>query len=186
MTVVERPTLADQTATTLAGILHRIECRDLAATPAMQARLQGAVVALEAFAGDDPAADLRAMLPALRRPARNTKTLCHIWDDVADVDTTTPAGDVAAALVAVFAQLEGVPGERTGHTPGRRLGRPSQVPADVVARIIAQRTSGAGFRRIANGLNRDGVPTAHGGAQWYASTVQRVFDGQDVTTSDQH
>jgi hypothetical protein len=50
----------------------------------------------------------------------------------------------------------------------------------VVARIVAERNNGAGVRGIAAALNADGVPTARGGAQWYASTVQRVLDGQDA------
>jgi DNA invertase Pin-like site-specific DNA recombinase len=39
---------------------------------------------------------------------------------------------------------------------GVRLGRPRVIPEDVVARIIAERSSGATFRAIADSLNRDG------------------------------
>ena len=37
-----------------------------------------------------------------------------------------------------------------------RLGRPRVIPEDVLARIIAERSSGATFRAIADSLNRDG------------------------------
>jgi DNA invertase Pin-like site-specific DNA recombinase len=103
------------------------------------------------------------------------------------IDTTTPAGEAAAGMMAVFSQLERrLIGQRTREAlavkraQGIRLGRPSTLPADVVARIVAEHNNGAGVRGIAAGLNRDSAPTARGGAQWYPSTVQRVLDGQDA------
>jgi Recombinase len=45
----------------------------------------------------------------------------------------------------------------------------------VVARIVAERQTGASLRVIADGLNADGVATAQGGARWHASTVRAVL-----------
>ncbi len=57
---------------------------------------------------------------------------------------------------------------------GVRLGRPRQLPADVVDRIIAMRNEGLSLRAIATDLTTDGVPTAHSG-RWYAATVAAIL-----------
>ena len=98
------------------------------------------------------------------------------------VDTTTPQGEMVAAVMAVFAQFERrLIGERTKaalavkKAAGVRLGRPRLIPGDIVARIVAERSSGATLRAIADGLNRDEVPTAMRGRQWWVATVQGVL-----------
>jgi hypothetical protein len=53
--------------------------------------------------------------------------------------------------------------------------RPPIVPSDVVDHIRAERVAGKSFARIASDLNADGTPTAHGGAQWWPSTVRAVL-----------
>ena len=40
-----------------------------------------------------------------------------------------------------------------------RLGRPPEIAEDVVERIREEREAGASMRAIADGLNRQGVPT---------------------------
>jgi len=55
--------------------------------------------------------------------------------------------------------------------PGRR----PAVSADVVSRIRAERSSGKSLAKIAGDLTSDGVPTGHGGARWWASTVRAVL-----------
>ena len=57
----------------------------------------------------------------------------------------------------------------------RRPGRPRELPPDVPERIRAEHDAGRPLRRIAAGLNLDGVPTAHGGRRWWASTVRAVL-----------
>src|SRR5664280_2457058 len=98
------------------------------------------------------------------------------------VDTNTPQGEMVAAVMAVFAQFERrLIGERTKSAlavkkaAGVRLGRPRLIPEEIVARILAERSSGATLRAIADGLNRDGVPTAMRGRQWWVATVQGVL-----------
>jgi DNA invertase Pin-like site-specific DNA recombinase len=99
-----------------------------------------------------------------------------------NVDTSTPAGEAMAAMLATFAQFERrLIGERTKSAlavkkaAGVRLGRPRLIPAEIVARIVAERLSGATLRAIADGLNRDGIPTAMRGRQWWVATVQGVL-----------
>jgi DNA invertase Pin-like site-specific DNA recombinase len=87
-----------------------------------------------------------------------------------------------ANMVATFAQLERrLISQRTREAlaikkaAGVRLGRPPTVPKAIVRRIQRQRARGDSLRKIAEGLNRDRVPTAQGGAQWYAATVRGIL-----------
>jgi DNA invertase Pin-like site-specific DNA recombinase len=87
-----------------------------------------------------------------------------------------------ANMVATFAQLERrLISQRTREAlaakkaAGVRLGRPPTVPKAIVRRIQRQRAFGDTLRAIADSLNRDRVPTAQGGAQWYAATVRGVL-----------
>jgi hypothetical protein len=111
------------------------------------------------------------------------------------VDTTTPAGEMIANSVANFSQFERrLIGQRTKDalavkkSQGVQLGRPRVMPERVVRRIERMRTKGESYRGIAEALNAAGVPTAHGGARWHASTVRKVLWRGSVvearTTSD--
>lgn len=98
------------------------------------------------------------------------------------VDTSTAAGELVANVMASVAQWERrVISDRTKaalgakKAQGARLGRPAQLDDEVVARIVRERQEGAGWSAIARALNADGVPTAHGGAQWHPSTVMAVL-----------
>jgi DNA invertase Pin-like site-specific DNA recombinase len=100
------------------------------------------------------------------------------------VDTTTPSGEMIANVMATFAQFERrLIGQRTKDAlavkkqQGVKLGRPRLVSQDVRVRIVEERDRGKTLRAIAEGLNEDGVPTAHGGAKWHASTVRAVLVG---------
>jgi DNA invertase Pin-like site-specific DNA recombinase len=98
------------------------------------------------------------------------------------IDLTTASGEVMAHVAAAFAQFERrLIGQRTRDAlaekrkAGVRLGRPSILTADVVARITAARGAGETLSAIADSLNADGVATAHEGACWYPSTVAAVL-----------
>ena len=56
------------------------------------------------------------------------------------------------------------------------LGRPRVLDDKIVKRIRFERAGGATLRAIAESLNADDVPTAHGGKQWWASTVRAVAE----------
>jgi hypothetical protein len=55
------------------------------------------------------------------------------------------------------------------------LGRPPSLPHRVVERIRLEYARGRGLAEIARALNTDGIPTAHGGRQWWPSTVRAVL-----------
>ena len=63
------------------------------------------------------------------------------------------------------------------HEQGERgsAGRPPTLGRRVVERIRLQYARGDGLAAIARDLNNDGVPTAHGGRQWWPSTVRAVL-----------
>ncbi|TCK25431.1 recombinase family protein [Pseudonocardia endophytica] len=102
-------------------------------------------------------------------------------------DTSTPAGEMTANIIASAAQYERrLIGQRTREglaakrAAGVRLGRPSVLGDDVVARVVRERADGRKLREIADGLTADGVPTARGGSTWSTSSVQAVLAGQDA------
>jgi DNA invertase Pin-like site-specific DNA recombinase len=97
------------------------------------------------------------------------------------VDTTTPAGEAMANVLATFAQFERrLIAQRTREalavkrSQGVRLGRPPTLDAKTVSRIRRERTRGKTLAAIAEGLTADQVPTAHGG-RWHAATVRAVL-----------
>jgi hypothetical protein len=77
------------------------------------------------------------------------------------------------------AELERYLAERTEQprVPQRRparSGRRSTLPAEVVARIRHKHAHGDSLADIARRLNRDGIPTAQCGRQWWPSTVRGI------------
>ncbi|MGZ3640375.1 MAG: recombinase family protein [Ktedonobacterales bacterium] len=98
------------------------------------------------------------------------------------VDTTTPAGEAMAIVLATFAQFERrLISQRTKdalavkRAQGVRLGRPRQLPGRVVKRVKREHDQGRTLAAIATGLNEDQIPTAQGGKQWWPSTVRAVL-----------
>ncbi len=59
--------------------------------------------------------------------------------------------------------------------PSAPPGRPRVVPDELVVRIHAERARGKSLRQIARDLNDSQTPTAHGGVQWWPSTVRAVL-----------
>lgn len=97
------------------------------------------------------------------------------------VDLSTPSGEFLANVMASAAQWERrIIGERTKtalavkRAQGTRLGRPPVLDPTVARRIAQERTQGRTLADIANRLNADQVPTAHGGVRWYPATVRAV------------
>lgn len=59
--------------------------------------------------------------------------------------------------------------------PTVRPGRKPGVPLEVVERIRRAHAAGESFAAIAADLNAAATPTAHGGRQWWPSTVRAVL-----------
>lgn len=97
------------------------------------------------------------------------------------LDTQDAAGKFTAHVLAAAAEYERDlisartrEGMAQRRLEGQHLGRPRVIPDAVVERVVAQRSSGATLRQIAEGLTLDGVPTARGG-RWSTSTVQGLL-----------
>lgn len=131
------------------------------------------------------------------RLARSTQHLLEIanvsrkqgWRLVvtsADVDTSTPAGEMFFTMAAAFAQYESRMisarvkrqhearrdrGEIWGVTQGMR----SPLPAETISTIVELRSQGLTLRAIAGELTTQGIPTARGG-KWEAATIKAVLD----------
>lgn len=152
--------------------------------------------ALEALA--DEQAD-RLIVAKLDRLARNVRVALEIDEDYAsrhgwgivlgdmDVDTSTAAGKFQLTMMAGGARFERDRiSERTREAlaikraQGVRLGRPPKLSAETVARIVAERSAGTTLSGIADGLTRDGIPTAQGGKRWHASTIRAVLTSQQA------
>ena len=54
-------------------------------------------------------------------------------------------------------------------------GRPRALPPELVRRIRSERAAGKSLRQIARELNTSHTPTAHGGRQWWPSTIRAVL-----------
>lgn len=104
-----------------------------------------------------------------------------------NIDTSTAGGRLVANLMgSVNQHFRDVIAENTKaalaakRRRGERLGRPVTLPNDVRQRIVANRAAGMTLRAIADELNREGVPTARGGAEWYPATVRKVVLSVDL------
>jgi len=64
---------------------------------------------------------------------------------------------------------------RASKAPSAPPGRPAAVPQEIVERIRAERAGGRSLAAIARDLSRRGTPTAHGGAEWWPSTVHAIL-----------
>jgi len=149
----------------------------------------GVNAALAALAAGDAKALVVAKLDRLSRSMLDFARIMSTaqkesWALVAldvNVDTSTPSGEAMAHMLATFAQFERrLISERTKaalaqkRAAGVRLGGAPEIPPEVEARIRRDRADGVPYRKIAEALNTQGVPTARGG-RWHLSTVQRVL-----------
>jgi DNA invertase Pin-like site-specific DNA recombinase len=104
------------------------------------------------------------------------------------VDTSTPAGEAMANVMATFSQLERrLIGQRTKEAlaerrkQGQRLGGERMITGDLEARIVALRRSGATLNEIAESLAADGIRPPRGPI-WRHGTLRQVLSRHDVPT----
>ena len=98
------------------------------------------------------------------------------------VDTTTPAGEAMAHVLATFAQFERrLIGQRTREAlavkraQGVRLGRPQSISPRLARRIRSMRNRGLTLQAICDKLNNEGIPTPHGGSVWRPTSLRAVL-----------
>jgi DNA invertase Pin-like site-specific DNA recombinase len=186
--------LAAQRTAIEAECLHRgwqlVEVIEDAGYSAKDLKRPGVQMALETLRSGEASALVVAKLDRLSRSMLDFTAVMATaskqgWALVAldcAVDTTTPAGEAMAHVLATFAQFERrLIGQRTREAmaekrkQGVRFGRPVSLPAAVRERIASERKAGRSLAAIAELLNEERVPTAQGGRQWWPSTVRAVL-----------
>lgn len=108
-----------------------------------------------------------------------------------NVDTTTPAGEAMANVVATFAQFERrLISQRTREAlaikkaQGVQLGRPRQMTDDAIKTILELHARGLSMREIISELEARGISTARGG-RWSTSTISSVLRREQVRIREQ-
>jgi DNA invertase Pin-like site-specific DNA recombinase len=98
------------------------------------------------------------------------------------VDTTTPAGEAMAHVLATFAQFERrLIGQRTREalaikkSQGVRLGRPPTISPKLARRIRSMRSRGMTLQAICDKLNTEGIPTPRKGTVWRPTSLRAVL-----------
>lgn len=105
-----------------------------------------------------------------------------------NLDTSSYQGRFVVTIMSALAEMErGIIAERQrdvhkdrrerGVVWGVDMGPKNKTPEDIKQRILSERASGASFKTIADGLNRDEIPTQNL-RKWHPTTVKNLVDLQ--------
>ena len=170
-------------------------CEDAGASGKSMSGRPGLTAALEAVESGEASALLVSKLDRLSRSLLDFASLMERarkkgWSLVAldlAVDTSTPSGEMMASVLATFAQFERrLIGQRTRdalavkRAQGVRLGRPREISAQAVQRILELHRSGHRPAHIARQLDAEGLRTPRGG-RWHPNHVTRAIRWQNAT-----
>jgi site-specific DNA recombinase len=103
-----------------------------------------------------------------------------------NLDTSSYSSRFVVTIMSALAEMErGIIAERQkdvhkdrrsrGIVWGVDMGPMNKTPDDIRQRVVAERMSGASYRKIADGLNRDAISSQNGGA-WYPTTVKNLLE----------
>lgn len=103
-----------------------------------------------------------------------------------NLDTSSYQGRFVVTIMSALAEMErGIIAERQrdvhkdrrarGVVWGVDMGPRNKTPKEIKQRVVSERASGASFKTIADGLNRDGVPTQNQ-RKWYPTTVKNLLE----------
>ena len=131
------------------------------------------------------------------RLARSTKDFLSIIDRAntnkwrlimldLNLDTATYQGRFVVTIMSALAEMErGIIAERQkdvhkdrrarGVVWGVDMGPKNKTPEEIKQRVSDERAAGKSYQKIADGLNRDNVPTQNG-RKWYPTTVKNLLD----------
>lgn len=169
---------------------HLVEVFEDAGLSGKDLKRPGVQAALETLSRGDASTLVVAKLDRLSRSMLDFAAIMaraqkQLWALVAldvNVDTTTPAGEAMAHVMATFAQFERrLIGQRTREAlavkraQGVRLGRPPAISGELASRIRRERAAGKTLRQVAQELTEDGIPTPRGGREWRPSSIERVL-----------
>jgi DNA invertase Pin-like site-specific DNA recombinase len=130
------------------------------------------------------------------RLARSTKDFLSIIDRAnnngwrlvmldLNLDTSSYQGRFVVTIMSALAEMErGIIAARQkdvhkdrrdrGIVWGVDMGPMNKTPEDTKQRVVSERATGKSFQKIADGLNRDEVPTQNG-RKWYSTTVRNLL-----------
>jgi DNA invertase Pin-like site-specific DNA recombinase len=102
------------------------------------------------------------------------------------LDTATYQGRFVVTIMSAMAEMErGMISMRQkdvhqdrrdkGKVWGIDLGPKSLIDEAIRQKIFIEHSAGTSYRNIAKSLNDQGIPTAHSGEMWHASTVRNIF-----------
>jgi DNA invertase Pin-like site-specific DNA recombinase len=102
-----------------------------------------------------------------------------------NLDTASYQGRFVVTIMSALAEMErGIIAERQkdvhkdrrerGVVWGVDMGPKNKTPEEIKQRVLSERSSGASYQKIADGLNRDGIPTQNQ-RQWYPTTVRNLL-----------
>ena len=139
------------------------------------------------------------------RLARSTKDFLSIIDRAnnngwrlvmldLNLDTSSYQGRFVVTIMSALAEMErGIISERQkdvhkdrrarGIVWGKDMGPMNKTPQEVKDRIVFERSQGASFRKIADGLNRDSIPTQNQ-RLWHPTTVKNLLDSIQSEQAD--
>jgi DNA invertase Pin-like site-specific DNA recombinase len=102
-----------------------------------------------------------------------------------NLDTSSYQGRFVVTIMSALAEMErGIIASRQmdvhedrrkrGIRWGVDMGPMNKTPEDIKQRVSEERATGKSFQKIADGLNKDEVPTQNG-RKWYATTVRNLL-----------
>jgi DNA invertase Pin-like site-specific DNA recombinase len=105
-----------------------------------------------------------------------------------NLDTSSYQGRFVVTIMSALAEMErGIIAERQkdvhkdrrarGIVWGVDMGPMNKTPEDIKQRVLSERASGASYKTIADGLNRDEIPTQNL-RKWHPTTVKNLVDSQ--------
>ncbi|TSE01966.1 resolvase [Skermania sp. ID1734] len=104
-----------------------------------------------------------------------------------DIDTATPAGEMAANVMVAAAQYERrIIGDRISaalqakKARNEPLGARPKLDRAITRRIVAERESGESWQAIANRLMADRILTPRGKAMWYPASVAAIYNSDNA------
>ena len=144
------------------------------------------------------AGDAQALfVTRIDRLARSTKDFLSIIDRAntnswrlvmmdLNLDTSSYQGRFVVTIMSALAEMErGIIAARQkdvhkdrrdrGIVWGVDMGPKNKTPEEIRQRILSERASGASYRKIADGLNRDSISSQNGGL-WYPTTVKNLLE----------
>jgi DNA invertase Pin-like site-specific DNA recombinase len=103
-----------------------------------------------------------------------------------NLDTSSYQGRFVVTIMSALAEMErGIIAERQrdvhkdrrarGIVWGVDMGPKNKTPEEIKQRVLSERASGASFKTIADGLNRDEIPTQNL-RKWYPTTVKNLLE----------